>query len=226
MAEYPNNIYTGREVENLPGIAYNENDKTTIFAEDIGGLNDEVHAIEQTLGENPQGDFDTVADRLAAGGGGGGAWEEIFNYTTSGSETEIVCDTLDLTSDKVYKIYFGIWCQYDSTNIEVFGNYLLTMGWQGVRWESGTATGQFGVPFLSHQSIGAGVGEMMLAATPNGSAGGLLNYTVSNQRMYQFNGMDNNAWTGGESLKKIRLFGAGGNNLDAGSYMQILRRVY
>lgn len=71
MVKYPDEIFTGREIANLPGIEYKEEDKTTIFAEDVGGLNAEVQAIETTLGVNPQGDFETVADRLDAGGGGG-----------------------------------------------------------------------------------------------------------------------------------------------------------
>lgn len=65
MADYPDNIFTGRELENLPGENYNTNEKTTLFAEDINKLNDEVHAIEDILDTNPQGIYTSVAERLA-----------------------------------------------------------------------------------------------------------------------------------------------------------------
>lgn len=65
MADYPNNIFTGRELENLPGENYNINEKTTLFAEDINKLNDEVHAIEDILDTNPQGIYTSVSERLA-----------------------------------------------------------------------------------------------------------------------------------------------------------------
>ena len=39
MAKYPNGIYEGRVVENLPDISYNEDDKKTIYAEDINNAN-------------------------------------------------------------------------------------------------------------------------------------------------------------------------------------------
>lgn len=64
MVKYPDEIFEGRTVENLPGIEYNEDDKKTMYAEDINKANGEIQAIEQTLGKNVNGDSDTVADRL------------------------------------------------------------------------------------------------------------------------------------------------------------------
>lgn len=66
MADYPNNIFTQRELENLPGIAYNPADKKTLFAEDMQALGAEVTALEQTLGTNPEGDIAlTVKERIS-----------------------------------------------------------------------------------------------------------------------------------------------------------------
>lgn len=108
MAIYPDNIFTGREVEDLPGINYNASDKTTIFAKDIGDLNGEVQAIEQTLGVNPQGEYDTVADRLAAGGGGGGGGRLVAEGLVTSGQNYIEATGLDLQTDKIYDIYYGI----------------------------------------------------------------------------------------------------------------------
>lgn len=64
MSVYPGAIDEFREVENLPGIVYNPADKKTVFAEDTINSFDAIVAIESTLGEDPQGDSETVADRL------------------------------------------------------------------------------------------------------------------------------------------------------------------
>jgi len=69
MADYPGSITDPRTVANLPGETYDATKTTRLYAEDINKANDEIVAIETTLGLNPQGDFDTVADRLDAGGG-------------------------------------------------------------------------------------------------------------------------------------------------------------
>jgi parallel beta-helix repeat protein len=60
MAKYPNQIYEPREKENRPGVTYDPNKKTVLFAEDIKALDDEVKAIETELGTNPKGNFDSV----------------------------------------------------------------------------------------------------------------------------------------------------------------------
>lgn len=64
MADYPGSIYDPREVENLPTIAFDADETTTLFAEDTNGANAEIVAIEETVGVNPQGSYDTVAERL------------------------------------------------------------------------------------------------------------------------------------------------------------------
>lgn len=64
MPNFPGSIYDPRTKENKPGTIYNPSNTTEAYAEDVVLLDDEVVAIEETLGENPQGDFDTVVDRL------------------------------------------------------------------------------------------------------------------------------------------------------------------
>lgn len=64
MASYPNAIFEPRVVENLEGIEYNADDKKTLFAEDYNKSNDEILAVEQTLGTEVNGDFETLAARI------------------------------------------------------------------------------------------------------------------------------------------------------------------
>ncbi len=83
---YPNEIYEQRELENLPGLSYDPDNKKTLFAEDILQHGEQIIAIEETLGENPQGDYDTVVERLDnMGGGGGGATMKaaVIGFTTN-----------------------------------------------------------------------------------------------------------------------------------------------
>lgn len=64
-AQYPDAIYTPREIENRSGVVYDETDKKTFFAEDKTATDDEVVAIETALGLNPEGSDTDVADRLS-----------------------------------------------------------------------------------------------------------------------------------------------------------------
>lgn len=66
MADFPSSIFDPRTVENLPGVSYDAADTQTLYAEDINAATAEIVAIEETLGENPEGSFDTVAERLDA----------------------------------------------------------------------------------------------------------------------------------------------------------------
>ena len=50
MADYPATIPTFREILNLPNEAYDENKKTTIYAEDFNTLRAEVIAITEAIG--------------------------------------------------------------------------------------------------------------------------------------------------------------------------------
>lgn len=64
MSIYPAGIVEFRDKVNLPGIEFKPDDKRTLFVEDIKKIENEVIAIEEVLGEEVQGAFATVADRL------------------------------------------------------------------------------------------------------------------------------------------------------------------
>lgn len=225
MNIYPDGIYTGREIANLPGIEYKEDDKTTIFAEDIGGLNAEVHAIESTLGLNPQGEFPTVADRLAAGGGGGGAWELIYDETVNAGEIALEATGLDLQADGIYEVYFSAFSANETTFFEYKGEYGIFPSWQGSRIEGGSWTYQTAPPWISHPSLGPGTGKLTLSTMYNGTMAAELQYGVANQRAYQFTGCDGNWYSGGINLTSLKLRTQTDWNLENGTYMRIFRRV-
>lgn len=64
MADFPGSIFDPREVENLPGISYDAAKTKVLYAEDLNAATAEIVAVEETLGENPQGAFSTVRDWL------------------------------------------------------------------------------------------------------------------------------------------------------------------
>lgn len=66
MSLYPANIDSFRSNQNIPGITFDAEKPYPIYAEDLNNLRAAIVAIEETLGINPQGAFDTVAERLAA----------------------------------------------------------------------------------------------------------------------------------------------------------------
>jgi len=67
MADFPSGVYSPREKENKPGVAYDATKKTIGYAEDVSKLDDEVVAIETVLGTDPEGDFTDVKTRIATG---------------------------------------------------------------------------------------------------------------------------------------------------------------
>lgn len=62
MADFPDNVYELRDIENLPGLTYDPDKKNAVFAEDIQGIADEVTAIETALGT----DLSEVQDMIDA----------------------------------------------------------------------------------------------------------------------------------------------------------------
>lgn len=70
MADFPASIFVPRTTANLPGVVYDAAKTTELFAQDYSLPAAEVAAIEATLGINPQGAYDTVADRLDGIGAG------------------------------------------------------------------------------------------------------------------------------------------------------------
>lgn len=88
MSIYPGAIDEFRNTANIQGVVYNPDDQTTVFAEDTNAHSDAIIAIEQTLGTNPAGDFETVADRLDAASGSSLPVGAIFTTTAGNDETQ------------------------------------------------------------------------------------------------------------------------------------------
>lgn len=81
MPDFPSAIYDPVVKENVPKRTYDATKVTRIFAEDFNIPNEEIIAIEETLGTNPQGAYDTVSERIAAVEGGGGAVDSVNGQT-------------------------------------------------------------------------------------------------------------------------------------------------
>ena len=64
MSDYPGAIYEPRTKENKPGVVYDPLQTTKLFAEDVVYDDNEIVAIEEELGLNPKGAFDSVAEFL------------------------------------------------------------------------------------------------------------------------------------------------------------------
>ena len=103
-AEYPGAIKTFREIEDLPGVVYEPDQKTTIFAKDTTDISDEVVAIEQTLGTNPNGEYETVADRLDDMGGGGTSF--IYEKVILSEPTNIFSFSTEISMDTMRYLRF------------------------------------------------------------------------------------------------------------------------
>lgn len=224
MSNYPGAIDEFRTVQNLPGILYESTDTTTVFAEDTNSHSDAISAIESTLGINPQGDYDTVADRLDASGGGGGAWEFVTELVASGSNTELNLTGLDLQGDNAYLVFFSAQCNSAETYIDVYGTSILTESWSGLRVDTGTVTGITTKSFISHRSLGPGVGSMLLQTTPNGSVIADLSYYIGNARMVRASFIDSNWYFGGANLTRILLRTNPVDALVAGSKLTLYKR--
>lgn len=101
MPEYPDDIFSPRETENLPGIVFNPADKKNLYSEDYQALGGEINAIETTLGENPQGAYATVKEwlqYLADHMGGSAVWGAI---TGTLSDQEDLQDALDAKQNSI-----------------------------------------------------------------------------------------------------------------------------
>lgn len=96
MATYPDGIVEFREIENLPGIAFDEADKTTVFAEDIQKADAEIVAIEETIGANPTGPFATVAEFLSE------MSDQIQEQFETINDLTALVDTLRLPVGSIY----------------------------------------------------------------------------------------------------------------------------
>jgi len=93
MPEFPDNIFTPRETENLPGLVYDENDKRNMYSEDFQNLGLEIKAIEETLGINPEGAYATVKERLDDIAGAGPVELLYSNIGDSSIDGPYICDS-------------------------------------------------------------------------------------------------------------------------------------
>lgn len=87
MSTYPGEIDEFRNTENLPGVEYNAADTKTVYAEDTNNHSSAIVAIESTLGVDPAGDFETVADRLDSMGGSDMPVGAVYTTTAGDDET-------------------------------------------------------------------------------------------------------------------------------------------
>ena len=61
MAKYPGKIYIPRQKENRHGVVFDPTKKSVIFVEDVKGLDDEMVAVQKTLGKNLENVFRNLA---------------------------------------------------------------------------------------------------------------------------------------------------------------------
>ena len=64
MSSYPDTVATFREKTNLPGVTFVDPDKATIYADDLIKIEEEIVALENTLGCEPYGLYGDVTARL------------------------------------------------------------------------------------------------------------------------------------------------------------------
>lgn len=98
---YPSDIYQPREVENLPGITFDEDNKKTLYAEDYQSITAEIVIIEETLGLHPEGPFDTVTQRLSALVSTINSKQDALGYTAENVANKSTSTSLG-TSDTIY----------------------------------------------------------------------------------------------------------------------------
>lgn len=87
MPSYPDSFFAPRTVSNLPGISYEPEKETVGFAEDYSLPSAEILAIQQALGLNPFGSFDTVSERIENIEdqiGVSGTWTPSITFETPG----------------------------------------------------------------------------------------------------------------------------------------------
>lgn len=65
MDDYPADISTFREKQNLPNQPYDEDKKTTVFVEDFTRLESELQSVEEVIGTDPLGGHDSLKDRFS-----------------------------------------------------------------------------------------------------------------------------------------------------------------
>ncbi len=114
MSNYPDSIISFREKENKSGVVYDETKKTVIFVEDLNACENEVKAIEETLGTNFKkthtlkmlGDLEKLKVTSE-----GYVYDHIEKLSLSGSEANVSPPTdylYDITFNSDMSLVFGV----------------------------------------------------------------------------------------------------------------------
>lgn len=178
MASYPDETFPFRLIENVPGVEYDPDNKKRLFAEDIQSLANEIAAIEETLGLNINGDYDTLNERIA-------------DLHTGGSTTTTILETVSTIDETNLNFIF------DSKPSVIFVNgigYIENSGWT---WSGSTAT--------LNNPVGNGGDIFAFSSDTNSlSAAGLVNDTNlifgfdTKPKVIYINGIgyrENHGWT-------------------------------
>lgn len=162
----------------------------------------------------------------SGGGGGGGAWEVIYDETIPPSSfiTNLTFDGLDLQSGDVYNVLFSSYSANETTTFQFYSpSGVMSIGWVGTRMENSGQTPQTGFNYISHPSLGPGIGSMVIQKTPNGSFSTELRYQVATDRIFTLFGIDSGWYSGGPNFTKLILRTASDWNLAEGTYVKILK---
>lgn len=171
MTTYPGAIDNFRDVENLPGVVYEPTDSRTLFAEDTRNSFDAITAIETTLGANPQGQFESVANRIVSKyryitvAKTGVADILTADYDTD-SEAIIAGVSLAETSGLRHLVLIG-----DETTEYTYGDEVVTLPSDFV-FES--------QPGVLHKMRANGAGNNPVAIRNSDTTNGNLNITIKN----------------------------------------------
>lgn len=88
MADFPDSVFTLRDIQNIPQMTYDPDKKTTIYAEDLQNLGDEITAIEEFLEPAKSHEFHPTVINLFTGtpinlGDGGDCtirWQRVGDF--------------------------------------------------------------------------------------------------------------------------------------------------
>lgn len=120
-AEFPGAIKTFRTISDLPGIVYDADQETTVFAKDTNDLFEEVVAIETALGPYPYGGASTVGE----------AFDQINNALGAFQPQVLPVGYLLQTDNVDYSpadyIGFGDWTMLGATTLDIDGGGTLTL---------------------------------------------------------------------------------------------------